>query len=83
MESSVPRIIHRASQLDEDLIGKSISLLTKILELESEIERSSLDEVTRGKLIEILKKLKEEISRDILQTGNISNLYNPKIQVYD
>ncbi|MEM4717296.1 MAG: hypothetical protein QXE81_00865 [Desulfurococcaceae archaeon] len=83
MESSIPRIIHRASQLDEDLVGKSIALLTKIIELETEIERSSLDEETRDKLIQILKMLKDEISQDILQARRINNLYNPKIQVYD
>lgn len=83
MSSGYAFVIHRASQLDEDLVAKSIQLLQRIIELESEIKRSELDEDTKGKVIKLLNKLKNEILEEIQGARNPGNLYKGDIQVIE
>lgn len=83
MGSDYVSVIHRASQLDEDLIAKSLQLLQRIIELESEIRRSDLDEETREKITRLLNKLKNEILEEVYGSQVSGNLFKPDIQVIE
>lgn len=77
METSLGKVVHRASELDEMIITQSITLLDKIRDLEVEVDRSDMDDEFKRKIKNLLEKLKEEILTDILTSGELSNVFKP------
>jgi len=77
LETSLGKVVHRASELDEMIITQSISLLDKIRDLEVEVDRSDMHDEFKRKIKDLLEKLKEEILTDILTSGELSNVFKP------
>jgi hypothetical protein len=77
LETSLGKVVHRASELDEMIITQSITLLDKIRDLEVEVDRSDMDDEFKRKIKNLLEKLKEEILTDILTSGELSNVFKP------
>ncbi|MEM0001944.1 MAG: hypothetical protein QXJ69_02625 [Desulfurococcaceae archaeon] len=77
METSLNKVVHRASQLDEMIVLQSISLLEKIRDLEVEVERSDMEDEVKKKIKTMLEKLREQILIDIMADGELSNVFKP------
>ncbi len=66
MNASTSGILSRACSFDRRLILQAIELLGRVSELEVEIATSDLDRDSKMKLQTILKRVKEDVLKDLL-----------------
>ena len=69
MNASRSGILPRARSFDRQLILQAIELLERMSELEVEIATSDLDRGSKMKLQIILKRVKEDVLKDLLMPG--------------
>ena len=68
MESTLSKIISRASDFNSVMVSRALSLLEELINLEIEIDEIELSEEEKGELKTLLNRLRESIYSEVFNS---------------